>query len=83
MEKKEGETILWQQRLWNVYDSLQWLVESINFSNGIYFVFYFSIFFEPEVFFSKPGELPTKENGGVALLKGKKVQWRYYVQEVT
>ena len=32
-----------------------------------------SIFFEPEVFFSKPGELPTKENGAVALLKGKKV----------
>lgn len=31
------------------------------------------IFFEPEAFFCKPGELPTKENGGVALLKGKKV----------
>ncbi|KAL9971677.1 hypothetical protein ACROYT_G017875 [Oculina patagonica] len=31
------------------------------------------IFFEPEVFFCKPGELPTKENGAVALLKGKKV----------
>ena len=38
------------------------------------FIFSLSIFFEPEVFFSKPGELPTKENGGVALLKGKKVQ---------
>lgn len=38
------------------------------------FTFSLSIFFEPEVFFSKPGELPTKENGGVALLKGKKVQ---------
>lgn len=31
------------------------------------------IFFEPEAFFCKPGELPSKEEGGVALLKGKKV----------
>lgn len=31
------------------------------------------IFFEPEVFFCKPGELPSKETGAVALLKGKKV----------
>lgn len=43
------------------------------FLMGSVFVFSLSIFFEPEVFFSKPGELPTKENGGVALLKGKKV----------
>lgn len=40
----------------------------------VFFFFSLSIFFEPEVFFSSPGELPTKENGGVALLKGKKVQ---------
>ena len=40
---------------------------------GAVFDFSCSIFFEPEVFFSKPGELPTKESGGVALLKGKKV----------
>ena len=32
------------------------------------------IFFEPEAFFCKPGELPSKEEGGVALLKGKKVR---------
>lgn len=31
------------------------------------------IFFEPEIFFCKPGELPSKETGAVALLKGKKV----------
>ena len=32
------------------------------------------IFFEPEAFFCKPGELQSKEEGGVALLKGKKVR---------
>lgn len=42
-----------------------------------------SIFFEPEVFFCKPGELSTKENGGVALLKGKKVWRKYFVQKTT
>ncbi|XP_068702533.1 apoptosis-inducing factor 1, mitochondrial-like isoform X1 [Montipora foliosa] len=31
------------------------------------------IFFEPETFFCKPGELSTKDTGAVALLKGKKV----------
>lgn len=31
------------------------------------------IFFEPETFFCKPGELPAKETSAVALLKGKKV----------
>ena len=36
------------------------------------------IFFEPEAFFCKPSELPTKENGGVALLKGKKVRRRIF-----
>lgn len=40
-----------------------------------------SIFFEPEVFFSKPGELPTKENGGVALLKAKKVTVKKVCEE--
>ena len=40
-----------------------------------------SIFFEPEVFFSKPGELLTKENGGVALLKGKKVTVKKVCEE--
>ena len=32
------------------------------------------IFFEPETFFCKPGELSTKDTGAVALLKGKKVE---------
>ena len=44
----------------------------IIFSWDLSFVVSLSIFFEPEVFFSKPGELAAKENG-VALLKGKKV----------
>lgn len=43
-------------------------------SNILFFLY--RIFFEPETFFCKPGELPTKENGGVALLKGKKVRRR-------
>ncbi|XP_030836587.1 apoptosis-inducing factor 1, mitochondrial [Strongylocentrotus purpuratus] len=33
-----------------------------------------SIFFEPDAFYCKPSELPTKENGGVAVLKGHKVK---------
>ena len=48
---------------------------------GSVFDFSCSIFFEPEVFFSKPGELPTKENGGVALLKGKKVTVKIVCEE--
>ncbi|XP_071509963.1 apoptosis-inducing factor 1, mitochondrial-like [Diadema antillarum] len=32
-----------------------------------------SIFFEPDAFYCKPGELPAKENGGVAILQGYKV----------
>ncbi|XP_071949729.1 apoptosis-inducing factor 1, mitochondrial-like [Antedon mediterranea] len=32
-----------------------------------------SIFFEPDSFYCNPKELPTKENGGVAILRGHKV----------
>ncbi|KAJ8028223.1 Apoptosis-inducing factor 1, mitochondrial [Holothuria leucospilota] len=32
-----------------------------------------SVFFEPESFYCKPSELPTKENGGVAILSGHQV----------
>ena len=33
-----------------------------------------SIFFEPDAFYCKPEELELRENGGVALLTGHKVQ---------
>ena len=80
MERKEGETILWELHgVWNV---LSVVLDNTFLMAPVFFFFSLSIFFEPEVFFSSPGELPTKENGGVALLKGKKVQWKYYVQDI-
>ena len=44
---------------------------SSGFLNSL--LFCSSILFEPDSFYCQPGELPGKETGGVALVKGKKV----------
>ena len=42
----------------------------------------YSIFFEKDAFFCEPEDLGSKENGGVAVLKGKKVT-RWLMRKTT
>ena len=47
---------------------------SVNIEISTIIICFFSIFFEPDAFYCEAGELSSKANGGVALVKGKKVR---------
>lgn len=53
---------------------------SLELFNDLHFSFY-SIYFQPPSFYVSPQELSEVENGGVAVLTGKKVPFHFFLLE--